>query len=83
MDIKFEDITPELLVDLSKEALVEYNADLLGNRDDYLKLVTLEILDKFNSLTENERLLASLTSVITLMVENFYLNKKIELLKEK
>lgn len=77
-----KDISSELLYLLAKDALMEYNNDLLNNREDYLKFVVGEILGQYQNLDEQEILITSLTSVCALMVENFFLNKKLLLLEQ-
>ena len=51
--MKFKDITPELLFDLTKEALNGYPVDISDlqiDENEYLKLVCLELLDRYSTL---------------------------------
>ena len=82
--MKFEELTPELLFELSKEVLTEYpvnHSDLPVDQNEYLKLVCIELLDRYSSLNEEERQIAMISSNIALVLENFLLNLK--LLKQK
>ncbi len=78
--MNFSDITPELLYDLSKEVLKEYNIDLLDvniDENEYLKLVCLELLDRYKDLDSESRQIAILSSNVVLVLENFILNLKL------
>ena len=78
--MNFSDITPELLYDLSKEVLKEYNIDLLDvniDENEYLKLVCLELLDRYKYLDSESRQIAILSSNVVLVLENFILNLKL------
>ena len=77
MDLKFEELKPEFVLELARETLYEYDQDWTSTKEEYLKLVCIDILDKFKSLTKIERDVALLTSTITLMVENHFLHTKI------
>jgi hypothetical protein len=79
--IDFEDITPELLVDLTKEALKEYPIDwgmMQVDENEFMKLACIDVLDRFGSLDEKERQIAMLSSITCLILENFYLNMKLQ-----
>ena len=78
--MKFENLTPELLFELSKEVLEEYpvtHSDLPVDQDEYLKLVCIELLERYSALTEEDRQIAMLSSNIALVLENFLLNLKL------
>lgn len=78
--MNFSDITPELLYDISKEVLKEYNIDLLDvniDENEYLKLVCLELLDRYKDLDSESRQIAILSSNVVLVLENFILNLKL------
>ena len=78
--MNFSDITPELLYDLSKEVLKEYNIDLLDvniDENEYLKIVCLELLDRYKDLDSESRQIAILSSNVVLVLENFILNLKL------
>jgi len=78
--VNFSHITPELLYDLSKEVLKEYNIDLLDvniDENEYLKLVCLELLDRYKDLDSESRQIAILSSNVVLVLENFILNLKL------
>jgi len=78
--VNFSDITPELLYDISKEVLKEYNIDLLDvniDENEYLKLVCLELLDRYKDLDSESRQIAILSSNVVLVLENFILNLKL------
>lgn len=78
--IDFNDITSDLLADLTKEALKEYPIDwgmMQVDENEFLKLTCVDILERFSSLDEKERQIAMLTSVTCLVLENFYLNLKV------
>lgn len=77
--IDFKDITPELLVELTKEGLKEYPIDwgmMQVDENEFLKLACIDVLEQFLSLDEKERQVAMLTSITCLVLENFYLNIK-------
>ena len=78
--MKFKDITPELLFDLTKEALKEYSVDVSDleiDENEYLKLVCLELLDRYSTLDDEDRQVAMLAANVSLVLENFILNLKL------
>lgn len=86
MSIKFEDITPELLYDLSREVVKEYPIDPMDldlDEDGYLKLVCFELLEKYSELDGDDRQIAMLSSNVALVLENFILNLKLMRLSNK
>jgi len=78
--IDFKDITPELLEDLTKEALKEYPIDwgmMQVDENSFIKLSCIDILERFSSLEYKERQVAMLSTITCLVLENFYLNMKL------
>jgi len=78
--MKFKDITPELLFDLTKETLNGYPVDISDlqiDENEYLKLVCLELLDRYSSLDDEDRQAAMLAANVSLVLENFILSLKL------
>jgi len=78
--MKFKDITPELLFDLTKEALNGYPVDISDlqiDENEYLKLVCLELLDRYSTLDDEDRQVAMLAANVSLVLENFILSLKL------
>ena len=75
--MKFQEITPELLYELTKEVLEEYKVDsgyCSVDPDEYLKVVCYELLEKYSELTEEERAISMLSANAALVLENFLLH---------
>ena len=78
--MKFKDITPELLFDLTKETLNGYPVDISDlqiDENEYLKLVCLELLDRYSTLDDEDRQAAMLAANVSLVLENFILSLKL------
>jgi len=78
--MKFKDITPELLFDLTQETLNGYPVDISDlqiDENEYLKLVCLELLDRYSSLDDEDRQAAMLAANVSLVLENFILSLKL------
>ena len=77
--MKFQEITPELLYELTKEVLKEYKVDsgyCNVDPDEYLKIVCLELLEKYSELNDEERAISMLSANAALVLENFLLHLK-------
>lgn len=75
--MKFKDITPELLYELTKEVLKEYKVDsgcCNVDPDEYLKVVCYELLEKYSVLGDEERAISMLSANAALVLENFLLH---------
>jgi len=78
--MKFEDITIEILHELSKEVLKGYSIDLGDieiDEDSFLRLVCIELLERYGHLEVGYREVSMLSSNVVLVLENFMLNLKL------
>lgn len=70
-------LSPESLFEIAREAMYGYDQDWTPAKDHYLKLVCIELIDKFQTLQPDQQFTAAISSVATLMVENHFLNRKL------
>lgn len=78
--MKFKDLNCSILFDLSKEVLKEYPidfSDLAVDEEEFLRMICIDLLDKYKNLSEEERLVAMISSNAVLVLENFLLNLKL------
>ena len=78
--MKFENLTPDLVYALCKEAVPQYPIDwgmLAVDEHSMLKVLSLELLEKFSEMPIDDRQIAMLCSIACLQMENFCLNLKL------
>jgi hypothetical protein len=85
--MKLDDISIELVYDLSKEVLKGKQIDLSDfsiDENSYLHLAALNVIEYYKTLPEEQQLITALSNITVLMLENFLLEVKIlKMLKNK
>ena len=78
--MKLDDISIELIYDLSKEVLKGKQIDLGDfsiDENAYLNFAALNVIEYYKTLPDEQQLITALSNINVLMLENFLLEVKI------
>ena len=78
--MKLDDISIELIYDLSKEVLKGKQIDLGDfsiDENAYLNFAALNVIEYYKTLPDEQQLITALSNITVLMLENFLLEVKI------